>query len=206
MGSSLVRAACKRFMDIIGALCGLLLLWPVILAVALAIRFSLGAPVLFRQHRAGLKGRPFALLKFRTMLVSQSAEIDPSTDGARLTNLGRFLRSTSLDELPQLWNVLKGEMSLVGPRPLLMEYLPHYTPDQSRRHLMKPGITGLAQIKGRNAVTWEEKFLWDTQYIEHWSLALDLQILFWTIATVIRREGISREGHVTTEKFGAERR
>jgi sugar transferase EpsL len=176
------------------------------LAVALAVRLSIGSPILFRQQRAGFHGHPFTLLKFRTMLVSQNADIDPRTDAARLTKLGTILRSASLDELPQLFNVLKGEMSLVGPRPLLLEYLPYYTARQSKRHLVKPGITGLAQIKGRNAVTWEEKFLWDVWYVEHWSISLDLRILLATFTKVIKREGISREGHVTTEKFGAERR
>ena len=201
-----LTAACKRVIDVAGALCGLLILSPVIFGTALAVRWTMGSPVLFRQERAGLNGRPFILFKFRTMLVSQSAEIDPSTDAGRLTRIGRILRITSLDELPQLWNVLKGEMSLVGPRPLLMEYLPYYTARQSKRHLMRPGITGLAQIKGRNAVTWEQKFLWDLVYVEHWSISLDLRILLATIAKVIKREGISRQGHVTTEKFGAERR
>ena len=200
-----IGAACKRLLDIAGAVCGLVILSPVIGAVAIAVRASMGRPILFRQVRAGLNGRPFTLYKFRTMLESSSAEIDPSTDAARLTNIGALLRNLSLDELPQLWNVLKGEMSLIGPRPLLMEYLPHYSAEQSRRHWMKPGITGLAQIRGRNAVTWEEKFAWDVSYVDHWSLALDLRILLATIAKVIRREGISQEGHVTTEKFGAER-
>ena len=140
------------------------------------------------------------------MLLSQSEEIDPKTDAARLTRLGRFLRNSSLDEFPQLWNVLKGEMSLVGPRPLLLEYLAHYTPRQSKRHLMRPGITGLAQIKGRNAVTWDQKFMWDVRYVERWNIFLDLRILVATIAKVIKREGISRQGHATTEKFGAEPR
>jgi sugar transferase EpsL len=198
-----IGAACKRALDITGAVCGLLVLFPVMFVVALAVWFSMGRPILFHQIRAGLHGRPFILIKFRTMLVSSSVDIDPSTDSIRITRLGNLLRNLSLDELPQLWNVLKGEMSLVGPRPLPMEYLAHYTADQSRRHLMKPGITGLAQIKGRNAAAWEEKFSWDLRYIDHWSIALDLQILLFTVGTVIKREGISRQGHVTTEKFGA---
>jgi len=198
--------ACKRLMDIAGAVCGIVVLSPVILAVAVAVRISMGSPVLFRQSRAGRHGRPFTLYKFRTMLLSQSEEIDPKTDAARLTRLGIFLRNSSLDELPQLWNVLKGEMSLVGPRPLLLEYLAYYTPRQSKRHLMRPGITGLAQIKGRNAVTWDQKFMWDVRYVERWNIFLDLRILVATIAKVIKREGISRQGHATTEKFGAEPR
>ena len=198
--------ACKRLMDIAGAVCGIVVLSPVILAVAVAVRISMGSPVLFRQSRAGRHGRPFTLYKFRTMLLSQSEEIDPKTDAARLTRLGIFLRNSSLDELPQLWNVLKGEMSLVGPRPLLLEYLAYYTPRQSKRHLMRPGITGLAQIKGRNAVTWDQKFMWDVRYVERWNIFLDLRILVATIAKVIKPEGISRQGHATTEKFGAEPR
>jgi len=204
MGSGPIGAACKRALDIIGSLSGLLILSPVVLAVAIAVRLSLGKPVLYCQQRAGLNGHPFTLFKFRTMLVSRSTGIDPATDAARLTGLGTILRDASLDELPQLWNVLKGEMSLVGPRPLLLEYLPYYTARQSKRHSMKPGITGLAQIKGRNAVTWKRKFLWDVWYVEHWSISLDLWILLATIAKVIKREGISQHGHITTEKFGAE--
>ena len=201
-----IGGACKRLMDIAGAVCGIVVLSPVILAIAVAVRISMGSPVLFRQSRAGRHGRPFTLYKFRTMLLSQSEEIDPKTDAARLTRLGSFLRNCSLDELPQLWNVLKGEMSLVGPRPLLLEYLAYYTPRQSKRHLMRPGITGLAQIKGRNAVTWDQKFMWDVWYVERWNIFLDLRILVATIAKVIKREGISRQGHATTEKFGAEPR
>jgi len=201
-----IGGACKRLMDIAGAVCGIVVLSPVILAVAVAVSVSMGSPVLFRQSRPGRHGRPFTLYKFRTMLLSQTEEIDPKTDAARLTRLGRFLRNSSLDELPQLWNVLKGEMSLVGPRPLLLEYLAYYTPRQSKRHLMRPGITGLAQIKGRNAVTWDQKFMWDVWYVERWNIFLDLRILVATITKVIKREGISRQGHATTEKFGAEPR
>ncbi|HZD48790.1 MAG TPA: sugar transferase [Silvibacterium sp.] len=199
-------AACKRLLDIAGALCALLVLWPLMLVVALAIRITMGSPTLFRQVRPGLLERPFTLLKFRTMIESQSAELDPSTDAERLTKTGILLRRLSLDELPQLWNVLKGEMSLVGPRPLLMEYLAHYTPDQARRHLVKPGVTGLAQVKGRNTITWEQKFLWDIWYVDHWSLSLDLRILLATLGKVIKREGISQQGQATMEKLGADRR
>jgi lipopolysaccharide/colanic/teichoic acid biosynthesis glycosyltransferase len=140
------------------------------------------------------------------MTESNSTEVDPSTDAARLTRVGRALRRFSLDEFPQLWNVLKGEMSMVGPRPLLMEYVTLYTPEQAKRHSMKPGITGLAQIKGRNAITWEEKFQWDTWYVEHWSLWLDVRIILASVITVFRQDGINQQGHATMEKFGAERR
>ena len=198
-----IGAACKRIFDFAVALIALAVLWPLMLAVALVIRLTMGKPVIFRQTRPGLYERPFALLKFRTMVESQSLTIDPSTDAARLTKTGKTLRCLSLDELPQLWNVLKGEMSLVGPRPLLMEYLAHYTGEQARRHDVKPGITGLAQVKGRNAISWEEKFMWDVWYVDHWSFWLDLQILCSTVAKVFRREGINQEGHATMEKFGA---
>jgi len=166
----------------------------------------MGKPVLFRQVRPGQYEKPFTLLKFRTMVESRSSEVDTTRDAARLTRVGNLLRRFSLDELPQLWNVLLGEMSLVGPRPLLMEYLNHYTPEQSKRHLMKPGITGLAQVKGRNAITWEQKFLWDTWYVDHWSFWLDLRILLSTVGKVIRQEDINQSGQTTMEKFGAERR
>lgn len=201
-----IEAACKRFLDIAGSVVLLAIAWPVMLAIAAAIRLTMGRPILFRQLRPGLHERPFTLLKFRTMIESGSSTIDPSNDAARLTSLGAVLRRFSLDELPQLWNVLRGEMSLVGPRPLLMEYLRRYTPEQSRRHLVKPGITGLTQVKGRNAITWDEKFFWDTWYVDHWSLWLDFQILFRTLEKVIRREGINQQGHATVEKFGVERR
>lgn len=159
-----------------------------------------------RQIRPGEHERPFTLFKFRTMVEAQSSAIDPSTDGARLTKVGILLRRFSFDELPQLWNVLKGEMSFVGPRPLLMEYLGRYTAEQAKRHLMKPGITGLAQVKGRNTITWEEKFRLDTWYVDHWSLWLDLRILLSTFEKVISGEGVSQQGQATMEKFGAERR
>ena len=201
-----VGAACKRLLDVTLTLLALAVLWPVMVAVALIISFTMGQPILFRQVRPGLNKLPFTLLKFRTMVEAQSSEIDPSTDEARLTGVGSALRRLSLDELPQLWNVLKGDMSLVGPRPLLMEYLNYYTADQAKRLLMKPGITGLAQVKGRNAITWEQKFQWDVWYVDHWSFLLDVQILLSTVGSVIRRNGISQRGHATMEKFGAERR
>ena len=206
MPRSSVEMFCKRIFDLTGALAAFAVLWPVMAAVALIIWLTMGKPILFRQMRPGQYGTPFTLLKFRTMIQSQSAVIDTSTDVARLTRMGTVLRRFSLDELPQLWNVLLGEMSLVGPRPLLIEYLNHYTPEQARRHLVKPGITGLAQIQGRNAISWEQKFLWDTWYVDHWSLWLDLRILLLTVRKVIRQEGIRQPGHATIEKFGAERR
>jgi sugar transferase EpsL len=196
----------KRAFDVTVVFFLLLATWPMMLLIALVIWLTMGKPILFRQVRPGYRECPFALLKFRTMSVSQSSTVDPSTDAARLTSVGLRLRRASLDELPQLWNVLKGEMSLVGPRPLLMEYLDHYTPEQARRHLMKPGITGLAQVKGRNAITWERKFFWDVWYVDHWSFWLDIRILWKTMEKVIRRQGISQQGQATMEKFRAERR
>jgi sugar transferase EpsL len=206
MRSNSIGAACKRTLDLTGALIALVVFLPVMLVVALTIRLTMGKPILFRQIRPGLYERPFTLFKFRTMVEAQSSSIDPSTDAARLTSVGTVLRRFSLDEFPQLWNVLRGEMSLVGPRPLLMEYLNHYTAEQAKRHLMKPGITGLAQVKGRNAIAWEQKFLWDVWYVDHWSFWLDLRILLCTVEKVIRREGISQQDHATMEKFGVERR
>lgn len=164
-------------------------------AIAVAIRVSMGRPVLFAQRRPGRRGEPFTLYKFRTMRTGSGPDAD------RLTRLGRFLRSTSLDELPELWNVLRGDMSLVGPRPLLVEYLDHYTPEQARRHDVRPGITGLAQVSGRNAATWEERLALDVRYVDERSMALDLRILGRTLRAVLRREGISAEGHATMPRF-----
>lgn len=196
----------KRALDVVVAVVGLVALSPVLLAVALAVRAKLGAPVLFRQWRPGLGGRPFELLKFRTMRHAADAEGHLLSDAERLTPLGRVLRATSLDELPELLNVLRGEMSLVGPRPLLMEYLPLYTPEQARRHQVRPGITGWAQVNGRNALGWPERFRLDVWYVDHRSFALDLKILGMTVARVFRREGISHAGHATMERFtGRER-
>lgn len=191
----------KRAFDVIVTLFGLLVLAPVIGVTALAIRLGIGRPVLFRQQRPGLHGRPFTILKFRTMRDAADAMGNPLPDAMRLTWLGRFLRSTSLDELPELWNVLHGEMSLVGPRPLLMEYLPLYTPEQARRHEVRPGVTGWAQVNGRNAIGWEEKFLADVWYVDNQSLWLDLRILLLTMKKVIVREGISQPGQATMERF-----
>lgn len=197
-----MRAFCKRASDFAVAAGALVLLSPVLLLISVLIRITMGAPVFFRQVRPGYKARPFTVVKFRTM-AGDGSQADPSTDAARLTRIGVILRRLSLDELPQLWNVLTGEMSLVGPRPLLMEYLNYYTPEQARRHDVKPGITGWAQVNGRNDMSWERKFALDVWYVDHWSFWLDLRILGMTMWKVVRREGISQRGHVTAEKFGA---
>jgi lipopolysaccharide/colanic/teichoic acid biosynthesis glycosyltransferase len=194
----------KRALDIAAAGLGLVIAAPILLVTALLVRTTLGAPVLFRQVRPGRAGRPFTMYKFRTMRAAADARGRPLPDAERLTRLGRFLRSTSLDELPELWNVLRGEMSLVGPRPLLMEYLPLYTPEQARRHEVRPGVTGWAQVNGRNAISWEEKFALDVWYVDNQSLWLDLKILLLTVKTVFVREGISQAGQATTEKFRGE--
>lgn len=201
-----MRARLKRGFDLVGAALGLIVLSPVLAAVALLVRRHLGPPVLFRQRRPGLHGRPFTLYKFRTMREATGAGGRPLPDGERLTAFGRRLRATSLDELPELFNVLRGDMSLVGPRPLLMEYLDRYTPEQARRHEVRPGLTGWAQVNGRNAISWEERFRLDVWYVDHPSLRLDLRILGRTVRQVLRREGISQEGQATMEYFrGSER-
>jgi lipopolysaccharide/colanic/teichoic acid biosynthesis glycosyltransferase len=194
-------SAVKRLLDLALAVPGLVVLSPVLGVTALLVRLRLGTPVLFRQERPGLHGRPFQLLKFRTMRDAVDARGEPLPDEQRLTAFGRRLRSTSLDELPTLWNVVRGDMSLVGPRPLLMEYLPRYSAEQARRHAVRPGITGWAQVNGRNAIGWDEKFRLDVWYVDHRSLALDLRILWMTMRKVFVREGISQAGHVTMEKF-----
>lgn len=191
----------KRLLDILGAGLGLLILLPVILILAWMIRRRLGSPVLFHQVRPGLQGRPFRMIKFRTMRDAVGPDGQPLPDAERMTPFGRLLRSTSLDELPELWNVLKGDMSLVGPRPLLMEYLPLYSPDQARRHEVRPGVTGWAQINGRNALSWEDKFRLDVWYVDHQSLWLDLKILYLTVKKVLVRDGISAAGEATMSKF-----
>ena len=191
----------KRIIDIFGAGFGLFLLSPVLAIVAYKIRREMGSPVLFRQTRPGLQGEPFQMIKFRTMRNALDAEGRSLLDPERLTKLGRFLRSTSLDELPELWNVLIGDMSLVGPRPLLMEYLPLYSPDQARRHEVRPGITGWAQINGRNAISWEEKFTLDVWYVDNRSLWLDFKILGQTALKVLRREDIDAAGEATMPPF-----
>jgi len=191
----------KRLLDIALAFIALALLLPVIALLALLVRIRLGSPVLFRQTRPGRHGQPFEMVKFRTMLDAVDAHGNPLPDDQRLTRLGNFLRSTSLDELPELWNVLKGDMSLVGPRPLLMEYLPLYSPEQARRHEVRPGVTGWAQVNGRNALSWDEKFKLDVWYVDNQSLWLDIKILFLTVKKVLVREGISADGEVTMSKF-----
>ncbi len=191
----------KRGLDIVASAAGLLLLAPVIAIVGVVVAVRLGRPVLFTQPRPGKDGRVFTLYKFRSMRA-----VDESrgwvSDADRLTPFGALLRSTSLDELPSLWNVLKGDMSVVGPRPLLVEYLERYTPEQARRHEVRPGITGLAQVKGRNAVDWERRFAYDVAYVDRRSVGLDLRILVATVRSVAVREGVSAEGHVTMRKFG----
>jgi lipopolysaccharide/colanic/teichoic acid biosynthesis glycosyltransferase len=195
------RFCIKKAFDRSAALCGLIVLSPVCIAASLLVWLSMGRPILFRQQRPGRFARPFMLLKFRTMSDGRDADGKLLPDAERLTRAGRLLRATSLDELPQLWNVLRGDISLVGPRPLLMEYLSRYSPEQARRHNVMPGITGWAQINGRNALTWEEKFTMDTRYVDHWSLWLDLKILNMTILRVLRRDGISNQDHATMPEF-----
>lgn len=191
----------KRLFDIVASAFGLLLLSPVIAVVAWKISRKLGSPVLFRQVRPGLNGRPFEMIKFRTMRDAADAAGNLLPDSERMTPFGSFLRSSSLDELPELWNVLKGDMSLVGPRPLLMEYLPLYSQEQYRRHEVRPGVTGWAQINGRNALSWDEKFKLDIWYVDNRSFLLDLKILFLTIKKVVVRDGISADGEATMTKF-----
>lgn len=191
----------KRLTDIVLSAAGLVVLAPVMAAVAMAVAIALGRPVFFRQLRPGLHGRPFRLIKFRTMLDSVGPDGKPLDDAQRLTRFGRFLRSSSLDELPELWNVLKGEMSLVGPRPLLMHYLPLYSPEQARRHDVRPGLTGWSQVNGRNAIGWPEKLAFDTWYVENRSFALDIKILAMTVGRVLARSGIAAEGSETMPEF-----
>ncbi|MFY0992441.1 sugar transferase [Halomonas sp. C05BenzN] len=191
----------KRCLDLLVSGMALLLLSPLLLGVALLVRWHLGSPVLFPQTRPGLEGRPFEMLKFRTMREACDARGVSLPNAERMTPFGRWLRATSLDELPELWNVLKGDMSLVGPRPLLMEYLSLYTPRQARRHEVKPGVTGWAQVNGRNAISWEEKFELDVWYVDHRSLWLDLRILMLTLRKVLRREGIAHAGDVAMPRF-----
>ena len=191
----------KRAVDLLLSAFGLTLLSPVIIATALLIRIKLGSPVFFRQTRPGLNGKPFKMVKFRTMLDATDKYGNPLPDDQRMTPFGSFLRATSLDELPELWNVLKGDMSLVGPRPLLMEYLPLYSKEQYRRHDARPGVTGWAQVNGRNAISWEDKFRLDVWYVDNQSLWLDVKILFLTVKKVLVRDGISGDGEVTMSKF-----
>ena len=191
----------KRLFDVLVAGGGLLALSPLILATAIAVRLTMGSPVLFRQVRPGLGGRPFELVKFRTMLNAVDHLGKPLPDSERLTRFGRFLRTSSLDELPQLWNVLRADMSLVGPRPLLMQYLPLYSPKQARRHEVRPGLTGWSQVNGRNALSWDEKFDLDVWYVDNRSFALDLKILLRTALHLFRPRGVSAAGHDTMPAF-----
>ena len=191
----------KRLLDIALASAALIVLLPLMAVVGLLVLAALGRPVFFRQLRPGLRSRPFTVYKFRTMRESASRDGAPVPDAERLTRLGRILRATSLDELPTLWNVVRGDMSLVGPRPLLVEYLPRYTAEQARRHEVRPGVTGWAQVNGRNATTWEERLRLDVWYVDHRSLALDLRILARTVGLVVRRRGISAAGHATMPPF-----
>jgi sugar transferase EpsL len=204
-GKLVAVATAKRLIDIAVALSALTLGAPVIAATALLVGFDVGRPVLFRQDRVGLGGRVFRLFKFRTMTDAVDRDGRLLGDAERLTRIGRFLRASSLDELPQLFNVLRGDMSLVGPRPLLVSYLSRYSPEQARRHEVKPGITGLAQVAGRNTLSWPEKFALDVFYVDHASVALDLQILARTVVSVVKREGISAAGVATMPEFQGER-
>lgn len=190
-----------RIFDIIISLLLLILLFPLLIIISILVKYKLGSPILFRQSRPGRMGKPFLILKFRTMNSVTDTFGNELPDNERLKTFGRFLRSSSMDELPELWNVFKGEMSLVGPRPLLMEYLPLYSTSQARRHIVKPGITGWAQINGRNSVSWEEKLEMDIWYIDNKSFFLDLKILFLTLFKVIMQDGINKKGHATIEKF-----
>jgi len=195
------RLAIKVVLDRAIATLLLLGLSPVMVAIALLIWAKSGRPIFYRQLRPGRNAKPFVIVKFRTMKQAVNPQEELSSDADRMTSLGRFLRTTSWDELPELWNVLRGEMSLVGPRPLLVQYLDRYTPEQTRRHDVLPGITGWAAVNGRNALTWERRFEFDVWYVDHWSLLLDLKILLRTITTVAKRQGISMEGHYTTAEF-----
>jgi lipopolysaccharide/colanic/teichoic acid biosynthesis glycosyltransferase len=191
----------KQFIDSLLSFGGLIVFMSFMFLIGLAVFIDMGSPIIFSQLRLGKDGKPFYLYKFRTMLELKDDKGNYLPDEKRLTVFGRFLRRYSLDELPELWNVIKGEMSLVGPRPLLMEYIRYYTPEQARRHEIKPGITGWAQINGRNAISWEDKFKLDVWYVDNWSLRLDLEIIFLTILKVLKGEGISAAGHVTMPKF-----
>ena len=191
----------KRPQDFLCALLAIVVLSPVILITAILVRIKLGSPVIFKQERPGLNGKIFTLYKFRTMTDKRDEKGELLPDDVRLTKFGKLLRSTSLDELPELFNILNGDMSVVGPRPLLVEYLPRYNTHQARRHEVRPGFTGLAQVNGRNSITWEEKFNWDVQYVDNITFLEDWKIVFRTVGTVLKREGISSETSVTMEKF-----
>ena len=195
------RFLVKTAVDRAAGLVGLVVAAPVLVGAAVAVKATMGSPVLFRQRRPGRGERVFDIVKFRTMREATDAQGNPLSDAERLTPVGRWLRATSVDELPQLWNVVRGELSLVGPRPLLVRYLPRYSPEQRRRHEVMPGITGWAQIHGRNAISWEEKFALDVWYVDHWSLALDARILIETVGRVLKRDGVSSDGHATMPEF-----
>ena len=199
--SSSMYPYAKRILDIVFSAMSMLVLTPVLIVVALLIRLKLGTPVLYRQTRPGLMGKPFELVKFRSMLEAFDENGDPLSNEKRMTPFGQFLRSSSLDELPELWNILKGDMSIVGPRPLLMEYLPLYSESQARRHDVPPGLTGWSQINGRNAISWEEKFELDVWYVDNTSFLLDLKIIALTVTKVLRREGISHGENVAMPRF-----
>jgi len=194
----------KRFLDLALTISGLLIWTPLLVFISLLVWVYFGTPIIFRQKRPGYHGKPFWVYKFRTMTNAQDAQNNLLPDEQRITRLGRFLRSTSLDELPELFNVLRGEMSWVGPRPLLMQYLERYSSEQARRHEVLPGITGWAQVNGRNALTWEEKFKLDVWYVDHWSFWLDIRILLLTVVKVLRREGINQPGQATADEFMGE--
>ncbi len=193
----------KRLFDLFSACIGLIFLVPILIVVGIIIRFKIGSPVFFRQARPGLKSKPFIIYKFRTMTDERDEKGKLLPDGVRLSDFGQFLRKVSIDELPEIFNVIKGNMSIVGPRPLLMQYLNRYTPEQIRRHEVKPGITGWAQVNGRNAISWEDKFKLDVWYVDNWSLLLDAKIMFMTVGKILKREGISQPGQVTMEEFFA---
>ncbi len=191
----------KRIIDIVLSLLGIIILSPVLVITAILVKTKLGSPIFFTQERVGKDGKIFKMIKFRTMLDAKNKWGEPLPDEERLTHFGKFLRSTSIDELPELINVLKGDMSLVGPRPLLVEYLPLYSKEQFRRHELRPGITGWAQVNGRNSINWNERFKLDVDYVNSYSLVKDFKIIIMTIGKVIKRDGISQEGHATMEKF-----
>jgi sugar transferase EpsL len=203
---SLYLTGVKRLLDVIVSVLSLMIFSPVFFLIMVAIRIFMGTPIFFRQERPGLHGRPFNIFKFRTMINIRNAQGILLPDAKRLTAFGHFLRSTSMDELPELFNVLKGEMSIVGPRPLLMQYLDRYTPEQMRRHEVKPGITGWAQVNGRNAITWEDKFRFDIWYVDNQSLQLDFKIIALTIWKILKREGINQPGQATAKEFKGDKK
>jgi lipopolysaccharide/colanic/teichoic acid biosynthesis glycosyltransferase len=191
----------KRIFDLIAASLALIVLSPVLLLLAILVRLAIGGPVLFFQQRPGYKAKPFSIVKFRTMTEARDGRGNPLPDASRMTGFGRFMRRLSLDELPELYNILRGDMSVVGPRPLLMEYLPLYSPEQMRRHDLHPGLTGWAQVNGRNALDWPSRFKLDVWYVDHWSFWLDIKIILMTVWKVLKREGITQPGSATTEYF-----